>query len=332
MPYRILILTAQAIDAEILTGILGSARDGPFEVEWVQHLSIGLQRLKMGGIDIILLDLTLSDSVGLATFDALYAIAPHTPIMTLGTLDEEDLALEAVQRGAQGYLAKGYFASSLVPQTIRNIIQRKAAEENLNKEKVRAEIALNSVADAVICTDMEGKIDYLNVAAETITAWSRSEAYGHSIDEVMNIINGVTREPQRNTVGLVLQQNKVMNLPDDTLLIRRDGSEAWIEDSAAPIYSLDGQLTGVVIVFRDVSSAHAMADKMVHLAQHDFLTNLPNRVLLNDRIAQGISSAKRNKKKLAVIFLDLDKFKNINDALGHTTGDQLLQSVAQRLT
>lgn len=332
MAYRILILTAQAIDAEILTGILGSARDGPFEVEWVQHLSIGLKRLKMGGIDTILLDLTLSDSAGLATFDALYAVAPHTPIMTLGTLDEEDLALEAVQRGAQGYLAKGYFASSLVPQTIRNIIQRKAAEENFNKEKARAEIALNSVADAVICTDMEGKIDYLNFAAETITAWSRSEAYGRSIDEVMNIINGVTRAPQPNTVGLVLQQNKVMSLPEDTLLIRRDGSEAWIEDSAAPIYSLDGQLTGVVIVFRDVSSAHAMADKMVHLAQHDFLTNLPNRVLLNDRIAQGISSAKRNKKKLAVIFLDLDKFKNINDSLGHTIGDQLLQSVAQRLT
>lgn len=332
MAYRILIITAHEIDAEILTDVLGSARDGPFEVEWVQHLSIALRRLQMGGIDAILLDLTLPDSAGLATFDALYAVASRTPIMTLGILDDEDLALEAVQRGAQGYLAKGYFASTLVPQTLRNIIQRKAAEESFNQEKARAEIALNSVADAVICTDLNGNIDYLNVAAEAITAWSRSEAYGRSIDDVLNIINGVTRAPERHTVALVLQENRVMSLPHDTLLIRRDGSEVWIEDSTAPILGLDGQLTGVVIVFRDVSASHAMADKMAHLAHHDFLTNLPNRVLLNDRIAQGISTAKRNKTKLAVIFLDLDNFKNINDSLGHTIGDELLQSVAHRLT
>ena len=332
MAYRILIITAQAIDAEILTGILGSARDGPFEVEWVQHLATALKRVRMGGIDAILLDLTLSDSAGLATFEALYAVTSHTPIMTLGTVEDEDLALEAVQRGAQGYLAKGYFASSLVPQTIRNIIQRKAVEESFYKEKARAEIALNSIGDAVICTDMQGNIDYLNVAAETITGWPRSEAYGHSIDEVFNIINGGTRNREHSIVSLVLQQNKTMSLPEDMLLIRRDGSEASIEDSAAPILGLDGQPTGVVIVFRDVSAAHAMAKKMVHLAQHDFLTNLPNRVLLTDRIAQAISSAKRNKKQLAILFLDLDNFKSINDSLGHTMGDELLQSVASRLT
>lgn len=332
MAYRILIITAQAIDAEILTDILGSARDGPFEVEWVQHLATGLKRLRMGGVDAILLDLTLPDSAGLATFDTLYAEASHTPIMTLGSVEDEDLALEAVQRGAQGYLAKGYFASSLVPQTIRNVIQRKAAEVSFYKEKARAEIALNSIGDAIICTDLLGNIDYLNIAAETITGWLRAEAYGLPIGEVFRIINGVTRDPERNMVALVLEQNEKMSLPSDTLLIRRDGSEASIEDSAAPIYGLDEQLTGVVIVFRDVSSAHAMAKKMVHLAQHDFLTNLPNRVLLTDRIAQAISSAKRNTKQLAILFLDLDNFKNINDSLGHTMGDKLLQSVASRLT
>ena len=332
MAYRILIITAQSIDAEILTDILGSARDGPFEVEWVKLLATGLKRLRMGGIDAILLDLALPDSAGLATFDALYAIASTTPIMTLGSVEEEDLALEVVQRGAQGYLAKGHFVSSLVPQTIRNIIQRKAVEESFYKEKARAEIALNSIGDAVICTDMQGQVDYLNVAAETITGWSKADAYGQSIDKVFNIINGVTRNPERNIVSLVLQENKTMSLSNDTLLIRRGGSETWIEDSAAPILGVDGQATGVVIVFRDVSSAHAMAKKMAHLAQHDFLTNLPNRVLLIDRIAQAISSAKRNKKQLAILFLDLDKFKNINDSLGHTIGDELLRSVASRLT
>ena len=176
------------------------ARDGPFEVEWVKLLATGLKRLRMGGIDAILLDLALPDSAGLATFDALYAIASTTPIMTLGSVEEEDLALEVVQRGAQGYLAKGHFVSSLVPQTIRNIIQRKAVEESFYKEKARAEIALNSIGDAVICTDMQGQVDYLNVAAETITGWSKADAYGQSIDKVFNIINGVTRNPERNIV------------------------------------------------------------------------------------------------------------------------------------
>lgn len=205
-------------------------------------------------------------------------------------------------------------------------------DELIYKEKTRAEIALNSISDAVLCTDEYGNIDYLNVAAEKLTGWTREEAEGCSSDLVFKIINGTTLLPALNPVSLVLQSNKPHGLAADTLLVQRDGSKVAIEDSSSPIHDKLGNLTGVVVVFHNVSEVKAMSMKMAHLAQHDFLTNLPNRVLLNDRIAQAMETGIRNGTQVALLFLDLDNFKHINDSLGHVIGDGLLQSVSNRIT
>jgi len=331
MANRVLIISGDAVEAGVLRKVLGNFREGAFIVEWVRHLSEALVRLHTGGIDAIITELALPDSQGIDTFDRLLAAAPHTPIVTLSAADDETLTTATVQHGAQGYLSKSNLDNSLVPQSLHNLIQRKAVEETYFLEKARAEITLNSISDAVIGTDMAGNVAYLNISAETMTGWSREEARGHPIGDVMRIIDGETREPKPNPIDLVLQHNKSMALTAGTILIRRDGHEATIEDSAAPIHDWDGKMTGAVIVFHDVTASQAMALKMAHLAQHDFLTNLPNRVLLNDRVTQAISLAKRHGTHLAVLFLDLDHFKHINDSLGHSTGDKLLQSVANRL-
>jgi PAS domain-containing protein len=160
----------------------------------------------------------LADSSGIATFDAVKAADTQMPIMILSAMEEEALAIEAVERTAQGYLSKGYFKSYIVPQGLRNIIQRKSVEVARYREKARAEITLNSIADAVIGNDVDGIVDYLNIAAETITGWTREAAFGQPITNIFRIINGLTGQIERGTVNLVLQYQQPIGLPPNTKL------------------------------------------------------------------------------------------------------------------
>jgi len=328
---RVLIISASADDIRMLKHALRDANDGPFDVESTSTLAKAMERIPQGGIDAILVDLTLPDCKGLACFDQLYEAARYTPILTLCDLDNEGDAKEAVQRGAQGWLSKGYFDNNLVPQSLRNIIERMKVEQRLYVSTKRAEITLNSIGDAVISTDLAGRVDYLNTVAELITGWPREEASGQPIVQVLNLVDGVTGRPVINPVEYVLQSDHSLGLTGEVVLVNRHGRRIPIEDSAAPILGWNGQLVGAVMVFRDISNTVALTSKMRHLAQHDFLTNLPNRVLLNDRITQAIASARRSESNPVLLFLDLDKFKHINDSLGHAVGDHLLHAVSERL-
>jgi diguanylate cyclase (GGDEF)-like protein/PAS domain S-box-containing protein len=329
MAQRILLIEDDATTAEAILEALSQSNDASFQVEWVRRCSEGLERLI--GSAAILADLYLPDSRGITTFDRLFRAAPRIPILLLIDPWDERIGKLAVQAGAQDYLFKARLDSYLLPKAVQSMIERAANAEALFEEKERAQIMLNSIGDAVLGSDVSGQITYLNAAAQGLTGWANDEALGRTLDEVLRIVDATTHEPTPNPLMLAIRDNRALALAPNSILIQRDGNEIAIEDSTAPIHDRHGAVTGAVMVFHDVSASRALTLKMSYLAQHDSLTSLPNRALLNDRLNEAIALSERHERKLSVLFLDLDRFKHVNDSLGHAVGDRLLQTVGKRL-
>jgi PAS domain S-box-containing protein/prepilin-type processing-associated H-X9-DG protein len=282
-------------------------------------------------VDIVLLDLGLFDPKELGAVRRARAAAPRSSIVLLSNLDDEPKAIQAIHEGAQDYLIKGQIEPHKLMRALGNAVERKMNEEILFNEKERAQATLNCIADAVICTDMSGNITFFNPIAGDMMGWQLKDAVGRHLSEAFRIVDATTRKAILDPMAKAASENLTGKLPLNCVLIHRDGREAFIEDSVAPIHDGEGRVTGAVIVFRDVSVARAQSEQMIHLAEHDSLTGLPNRLLFCDRVGQAISLARRHGGRAAVLFLDLDGFKRINDSLGHAAGDEFLKAMSRRL-
>jgi len=327
----VLLIEDNAGDARMLREMFNEAGSFDTELMHVGCMSEAEQRLAKPWADVILLDLGLPDAHGLGAVRRAHAAAPRVPLVVLTGLDDDSIAVQALQEGAQDYLVKGQIETRGLLRALRYAVERKTMEEALFAEKERAQITLDCIGDAVVCTDVGGNITFLNVVAETLTGWSSRDAAGRPMTLVAPMLDPASRGASAAPLELAAGTAANVQRPTNRILIRRDGSEIPIEDSIAAMHDREGQPAGAVVVFRDVSAARAMSLQIAHSAEHDFLTGLPNRMLLNDRIRRAIINAQRHSKQVAVLFLDLDGFKHINDSLGHSIGDKLLQSIGHRL-
>ncbi|OUL29443.1 REC domain-containing diguanylate cyclase [Nostoc sp. T09] len=200
------------------------------------------------------------------------------------------------------------------------------------EEKQRLTAIINSMGCAVVVTYANGSIQMMNPVAEALTGWRQDEAYGKDLGEVVTLIDKDMDEVIDNLASQAIQAGETLNLPDNCTLLAKDGTKVPIGDSVAPIRDVDGNINGAVLVLQDITKRKQNEARLLRNACHDALTALPNRVLFLDRLRQTIERSKRrNDYNFAVLFLDLDGFKAINDRFGHAIGDDFLVAIARRL-
>jgi len=212
--------------------------------------------------------------------------------------------------------------------TVADITERKKAETAVFEEKERAQVTLQSIGDGVITTDAQGRVDYLNPIAESLTGWDTREARGLPVAAIFRLVSDIDREPVENPVVRCLREARVIGLSDHTVLLSRLGQEIAIQNSAAPIRDRAGEVIGAVMVFHDVSRERRLRRALAYQASHDALTSLINRREFESRLNEALLTTRRGERvRYVLLYLDLDQFKLVNDTCGHPAGDRLLKQI-----
>ncbi len=378
-PIKVLLIEDNPGDARLIRETLAEVRAARFDLECVGRLSTGLECLTAGGVDVVLLDLGLPDSLGFDTFTRVHTRAPKVPILLLTGLDDEALGVKAVREGAQDYLVKGQVTGNLLVRTMKHAIERKRAEEEIRRRtaqlealrevglELTAQLDLDTLLRSIVSRAIEllggtsGGL-YLHRPEQDVLEWA--VAIGPNLPPIGAVLHWgeglsgrvwMTGEsffvndyrqwegqaaiyeayPFRATVGVPIRWGReflgVLNvLADpprtfssaDAELLNLLATQAAIAIENARLYEQARQ---------EIAERKRAEETIRQMAYHDPLTGLPNRRLFHDRLELEMAHARRNGHKLGVMLLDLDHFKEVNDTLGHSMGDQLLQAVSERL-
>ena len=212
-----------------------------------------------------------------------------------------------------------------------DISGRKRAEQALAEAKERAQVTLESIGDGVITTSAQGIVDYINPVAERLTGWMKEDVQGMPITQVFKLLDEETREPLKDPVERALRLGRVISITRRAVLVSTDQREFGLHITATPIRDREQHIVGAVVVFRDVSETRAVERQISLQAKYDALTGLYNRREFQARLEQALATARDEHKQHVLGYLDLDKFKIINDTCGHGAGDEVLRQVATRL-
>ncbi|MEH2056334.1 MAG: diguanylate cyclase [Nostoc sp.] len=257
----------------------------------------------------------------------------HVPVVYLTEYSESKKLQKNQLSEPFSYIVKPFIESDLhfaIEMSLHKHQSKKMLMLHEEKERLRA--IINSMGCGVIVTSANGCIQMMNPIAELITGWKQSEALGKNLVEVVKLVDKDIGETIGNLATYVIEAGEVVNLPENCILITKDGKEIALGDNVAPIRDQNGHITGAVLVFQDITKRKQTEAQLIHNAFYDGMTALPNRVLFLDRLRQTIERSKRKSDYyFAVLFLDLDGFKEINDRFGHGIGDDFLVAIARRL-
>jgi diguanylate cyclase (GGDEF)-like protein/PAS domain S-box-containing protein len=215
---------------------------------------------------------------------------------------------------------------------VKMTLYKHQVENRCQESQQRLATILESMGSAVVVADTNGYLEMMNPLAETLTGWKEQEVIGKELGKVLKLFDKATGEIIDNLPAQVMKAGEIIHLPDNCTLVTKDGVEILIGDNVAPIRDRNGNISGIVLIFQDVTKRKQVEAHLLRNAFYDGLTGLPNRVLFLDRLRQTFERKKRrNNFNFGILFLDLDSFKSVNDRFGHAIGDDLLVAIAKRL-
>ncbi|MDF5736148.1 MULTISPECIES: GGDEF domain-containing response regulator [unclassified Nostoc] len=290
-----------------------------------------IKKVAETGPHLVLIDICLAGEVDGVHVADIIQNHFHVPVVYL-TEGSEYKTLHKNQLSEPfSYIVKPFIESDL-HFAIETALHKHQSKNILYEEKQRLAAVINSMGYAVIVTDANGCIQMMNPIAELITGWKQSEVFGKDLVEVVNLVDKDVGKTTENLARYVIEVGEVLNLPENCTLITKDGKEIAIGNNISLIRDQNSNITGAVLVFQDISKRKQTEAQLIRNAFYDGLTALPNRVLFLDRLTQAIErSRRRSDYYFAVLFLDLDGFKEINDRFGHGIGDDFLVAIARRL-